>query len=140
MRTFAAGSLTNRLTIEVAWRSGRRSLITNALPNHVYEINEAGAQPVPVPAGSPRLGGTTGPRTTGPPGATSRPWFEDISGHLGHVHHNDPFDDFSLQPLLPNKLSQLGPGVAWFDIDGDGYEDLLIGGGTGGRLGIYHND
>lgn len=139
MRTFAAGNPTNRLVIEVSWRSGLRSLITNALPDHLYEIDEAAAQP--APASSPRLAFSISSLPRHNPGAaTVRPWFEEISDHLGHVHHDDPFDDFSLQPLLPNKLSQLGPGLAWFDLDGDGYEDLLIGGGTGGRLGIFHND
>ena len=28
-------------------------------------------------------------------------------------------NDFERQPLLPRKLSQLGPGVSWFDVDGD---------------------
>jgi hypothetical protein len=37
-------------------------------------------------------------------------------------------------------LSQLGPGVAWADLDGDGLEDLAIGAGKGGRLAVYHND
>ena len=50
MRVFAAGMLTNLLTIEVAWRSGKRSLVTNALPNHLYEIEEAGATTTPVAA------------------------------------------------------------------------------------------
>jgi hypothetical protein len=56
------------------------------------------------------------------------------------LDQDEPFDDFARQPLLPNKLSQLGPGVAWFDLDNDGYEDLLIGSGSGGRLGLYRND
>ena len=42
MRVFAAGSSTN-LTIEVTWRSGVRSVVRGCLPNHVYEIDEAGA-------------------------------------------------------------------------------------------------
>src|SRR5262249_6846172 len=40
VRVFAARSLTNQLTIEVNWRSGARSLITNVQPNHLYEIEE----------------------------------------------------------------------------------------------------
>jgi enediyne biosynthesis protein E4 len=134
-RTFAAGTATN-LTIEVAWRSGRRSLITNALPNRLYEIDEAAAQPLP-PGVARRLFGC-GPNA---PGATKAltPLFEDVSDTLRHVHQDKPFADFARQPLLPNKLSQLGPGVAWFDIDGDGREDLIIGGGRGGQIGIYLN-
>ena len=53
----------------------------------------------------------------------------DILAAAKHVEM--PFDDFNLQPLLPNKLSQQGPGVAWGDIDGDGDDDLFLGGSRG---------
>jgi hypothetical protein len=56
------------------------------------------------------------------------------------VHHEEPFDDFARQPLLPRKLSQLGPGLAWYDLDGDGWEDLVIASGRGGRLAVYRNN
>ena len=36
------------------------------------------------------------------------------------------------QPLLPNRLSQLGPGVSWHDLDGDGWDDLFVTSGRGG--------
>jgi hypothetical protein len=73
------------------------------------------------------------------PAPAPAPLFEDVSDLVGHVHQDKPFPDFSLQPLLPNKLSQLGPGVAWFDLDGDGRDDLIIGGGGGGQIGFYLN-
>src|SRR6185295_18480844 len=50
MRVFAAGSLTNRLDIEVIWRSGQRTLVQQALPNHIYEIDEATARPYTPPS------------------------------------------------------------------------------------------
>jgi hypothetical protein len=66
--------------------------------------------------------------------------FEDVSERLGHHHQEEPFDDFARQPLLPKRLSQLGPGLCWWDVDGDGWEDLIIGSGKGGQLAWYQND
>jgi hypothetical protein len=129
LRVFAAGSLTNRLRIDVTWRTGRQSVVTNAQPNYLYEIDEAGAAaPIDNTARATRRSGVVAPV------------FEDVSQRLGHVHADEPFDDFARQPLLPKRLSQLGPGVCWYDIDGDGWEDLLIGSGKGGQLACFHND
>lgn len=66
--------------------------------------------------------------------------FREVSQLLQHVHHEERFDDFARQPLLPNKLSQLGPGVCWFDVDADGREDLVVASGRGGKLGVFRND
>ena len=68
--------------------------------------------------------------------AKPNPLFEDVSGALNHTHHENPFNDFEAQPLLPNRLSRLGPGVSWFDLDGDGLDDLIIGASRGGTVGI----
>jgi len=124
MRVFAAGGLTNRLTIEVTWRSGKQSVVTNVLPNSIYEIDEAAA-----PSLTDHVPAPTSPA----------PLFADVSSLIGHTHHEDPYDDFERQPLLPNALSQLGPGISWVDIDGDGWEDLFIGGGRGGLLAGFRN-
>jgi hypothetical protein len=64
----------------------------------------------------------------------------DVSDLIRHTHQDEPFDDFEQQPLLGKKLSQLGPGVSWSDLDGDGWDDLVIGSGKGGELSVYRND
>ncbi len=122
LRVFAAGTETNRMRIEVRWRSGKRSVIEGARANRQYEIDEAGA---------------TG-HWEAPP-AQDKPIFEDVSSLLKHTHHEDVYDDFARQPMLPRKLSQLGPGVCWSDVDGDGREDLLVGSGQGGQLEVFLN-
>jgi enediyne biosynthesis protein E4 len=124
LRVFAAGTLTNRLRIEVAWRSGKHSEIGEALPNCLYEIDEAGA--ITVPAATP------------PPPAP--PMFEDVSDHLSNRHQAAAFDDFERQPLLPKQLSRGGPGVCWWDLDGDGRDDLVVGAGKGSPFGWLRND
>ncbi|HZN39200.1 MAG TPA: FG-GAP-like repeat-containing protein [Planctomycetota bacterium] len=46
-------------------------------------------------------------------------------------HRERDFDDYAVQPLLPHRLSRLGPGVASGDVDGDGRDELWIGGAAG---------
>ena len=53
------------------------------------------------------------------------------------VHREQTYDDFASQPLLPNKMSQLGPGVALGDIDNDGNEELFLGGAAGQRGQLF---
>lgn len=124
LRSFAAGSPANRVSVEVRWPGGRRSVLAEAPADCLVEFDEARAEPAPPPP-------------TAPPPKT---WFEDISPRLGHRHHEEAFDDFARQPLLPNRLSQLGPGVAWFDVNADGWDDLVIPSGKGGSLGVLTNE
>ncbi|TMP99082.1 MAG: hypothetical protein E6L09_10315, partial [Verrucomicrobia bacterium] len=124
VRTFAAGNESNRVTIEVTWRNGRQSIITNAPANHVFELDESAAQVSSITNHQSQI----------------TPFFNDVTSLLNHVHHDEPFDDFTRQPLLPRKLSQLGPGVTWFDFNGDGWDDLFVGAGRGGRIGVFRND
>lgn len=123
LRVFAVqpGSEVRRL--EVLWRSGARTLLDNISPNILLEITE--------------------PETKAPaltPAANPTSLFEDVSSKLSHRHVETAFDDFARQPLLPSRLSQLGPALAWQDFDGDGWEDLAIGSGRGGTLAILRND
>ncbi len=122
LRVFAAGVATN-LSIEVAWRSGARSVLTNLQPHRIYEIDEAAASANTPPVAKPSI----------PP-----PLFREVTA-FQHAHTDQPFDDFARQPLLPRRLSQLGPGVSWIDIDGDGRDDLCAGSGRGGNLSIFRN-
>ena len=52
------------------------------------------------------------------------------------VHVERDFDDFGVQPLLPHRLSRLGPGVATGAIGGDDAEVVWFGGAAGqpGRM------
>ena len=51
-------------------------------------------------------------------------------------HKENSFNDFDQQPLLLNYLSRRGPCMAKADVNGDGLEDLYVGGSKGhpGRL------
>jgi hypothetical protein len=124
LRVFAVQSGSKDRRLEVLWRSGARTLLTNIDPNTLLEITE------PATNLNPNLSLNL----------NSNPLFEDVTSKLSHRHVETAFDDFARQPLLPNRLSQLGPALAWQDFDGDGWEDLAIGSGRGGRLAILRND
>ena len=135
LAVFGTGDKTEGLKLEIIWRHRSqmtRRVIENVQPNHLYEITQGRDEPYlqPVPE-----------RPT--------PLFEDDLDRLAiplpadpkvkaYVGHGDaPFDDFKYQSLLPNRLSQLGPGVAWADLNGDSFEDLVIGSGRGKSMLIY---
>jgi len=65
--------------------------------------------------------------------------FTDITRKAGitFVHHEDKYDDFEFEELLPHKNSMIGPGLAVGDINGDGLEDFFIGNGKGFKAAMY---
>ena len=122
IRVFAAGNHTNRMTLAVTWRSGKQTVLDNVQANALYTLAEADSVPAPRPKPD-----------------RVRPLFTEESALLSHTHHEAAFDDFARQGLLPNKLSQSGPGVSWIDLDEDGFEELIIGSGRGGVPAVYEN-
>jgi len=122
LQVFAAGA-SQKMSLEVAWRNGTRSVVPQVKAGRIYEIDEAGAQPAITPA-SPSV----------------TPLFADLSESLNHTHAEENYDDMARQPSLYKKLSQPGPGVAWADLDADGDDDLVIAAGQSGQLGVFRND
>ena len=120
--TFAAAR-DSSLVIEVIWRSGLHTVIDGARADRLYEIDEASATTRVVDSA-----------------AAPQPLFTNATSLLGGASHIDSlFADFRRQPLLPSRLSQLGPGVSWIDVDHDGREDLVFATGRGGRLNVLRN-
>jgi enediyne biosynthesis protein E4 len=62
--------------------------------------------------------------------------------NTGFRHHENTFDDFSREPLMPYKLSTRGPAMAFADVNGNGLDDLYLGGARGfqGRLLLQQSD
>ena len=61
---------------------------------------------------------------------------------LAYTHKEDKIDDFKEQILLPYSVSQNGPFMASADVNGDGLEDVYVGGASKspGKLYIQSND
>ncbi|MDB6129905.1 MAG: ASPIC/UnbV domain protein [Verrucomicrobiales bacterium] len=122
MRYFATGDNTNQLLLKVQWPSGKQTQLQNLIADSIYEVDEVGSF---IPAQVNKK--------------IEKPLFEDLSSKLQFIHVDEPYNDFEKQPLLPYKLSELGPGVSWMDFDGDGREDLFITGARGKGAAIYKN-
>ncbi|MCW9706365.1 FG-GAP-like repeat-containing protein [Fodinibius salsisoli] len=113
-----------KYTIKVTWPSGSISEIEEVKSNRIYEINKSGAA-------ENKMEDTF---------ATDQsPVFTDVSQRINHKHHEKTFDESKLQPLLPTKLSQLGPGISWVDLDQDNDDDLLVAAGNGSSMGAFEN-
>lgn len=111
--------------ITVKWQRGHVQRFSNLAPGQSYLLEEPSTAP---------------PAWKRPPRTPTR--FASISSpSLKNIKHQEtPYDDFARQPLLPYQHSQLGPGMAWRDIDKDGDPDLFLSGAAGFPSKIFLNE
>ena len=107
--------------IEVRWLGGGLSRIDEVTPDHEYLIIQR--------EHSPGISHVVHPKER---------LFKTLS--TGLKHEETGYTDFDRQPLLPHKLSQRGPALIAIDMDSDGDEDLILGGGKGRELQLSVND
>ncbi|MEP6683018.1 MAG: VCBS repeat-containing protein [Parafilimonas sp.] len=65
--------------------------------------------------------------------------FKEVTNESGinYIDRNYDFVDFNIQKLLPHKLSQYSPALASGDVDGNGLDDLIVGGNSYKRAQIF---
>lgn len=115
---FGLGSSLSADSLIIRWPSGETETLRNIKANQVVEVNIKNAKP---------------PAAQGVPVNRKTPVFTDITASSGidYLHHENDFIDFDYERLIPHKLSQSGPGLAAADIDGNGLDDICIGGSSG---------
>ena len=123
---FAADDSNSNHTLTVTWRDGTRSRIEGVQSNRIYVIDQA--------ATAAEVNDLNEDETVSPT------MFVDISGTINHTHKESSYEDFQrAQPLLPKELSRQGPGVTWFDLTNNGFDDLIITGAKDSGPGIFEN-
>jgi enediyne biosynthesis protein E4 len=66
-------------------------------------------------------------------------YFSNVTSEsrLNHLHKENDYIDFKLEPLLPHRFSQLGPCMVVADLDGDKRDDFFIGGAKDFAASVY---
>ncbi len=119
---FGLGNETKVAELTVDWPSGQRQVFRDLKADTLFTIAEPDR---PLPARTPRR--------------KTPSWFARSPALVEAAHRERAFNELQQQPLLPHKFSQLGPGQAWADIDGDGDDDLYLGGAAGSAGTLWLN-
>jgi hypothetical protein len=101
-------------SVNVQWPGGKQQRLTNVKSNQVLTLFEKDAK-------------TINTRTSK---ATSVSIFAEVASPINYQAPAVQVNDFKRQPLLINQFSFSGPCMNKGDVNGDGLEDVFLGGGN----------
>ncbi len=111
---FGLDSIKKIDSLVILWGNGKKQLLTNIASNQNLTVDIHNAN------NSVDYSSTI---------ATNH-FFTDITHAVGieYINRDQDYNDFNDQILLPHKLSEYGPALASGDIDGNGLDDIIVGG------------
>ncbi|MDB5010711.1 MAG: repeat protein, partial [Mucilaginibacter sp.] len=112
---FGLGKITTVDSVVVRWPNGRQQTLKGVKADEQLKVNIADAK-MPYSWQQPTIAG--------------KALFKEITKATGinYSHQEEDFVDFNIQKLLPHKFSEYSPGLAVGDVDGNGLDDIIIGG------------
>ncbi|WP_235854074.1 VCBS repeat-containing protein [Mucilaginibacter terrenus] len=112
---FGLGNVTTLDSVVIRWQNGRKQTLKEVKANSLLKVNISDAKDSYV------LEGQSFNKTS---------LFEEVTKSLGvnYVHQSEDFIDFNIQKLIPHKLSEYAPAAAVGDVDGNGLDDMVVGG------------
>ena len=119
-------------TVRVQWPDGRISLATDVEARQRLTLQQAQASSADSATPSGLLRGKTGEQLL----------LTDATGESGMdwSHKESPHNDFDGSPLLFHMRSTEGPPLCTGDVNGDGQEDVFVGGGRGQAGALFKQD
>lgn len=108
---FGLGQNDRADSLLVVWPDGKKQVLKDVKADTTLVVSWKNAGDHPVQAVNPSF------------------LFLDITGERGlsYQHRENPYNDFAMQQLLPQKYSQGGPFITTGDINNDGTTDFFIG-------------
>jgi hypothetical protein len=113
------GNETTVETLVVTWPSGKQQTLKNVKANQRLTVKESEA--------------TEQKRTLN----SSNVMFEEIPSPIVYENPKVPYRDFDRQLLLINEFSFSGPCMTKGDVNGDGLEDVFVGGAAGQEGSLF---